>query len=137
MSIVPPKPPVPSTPEGLIKAAAAAPPLTYPLPDSVRQGYKDLYNAIETTLDGMSSDSVLYRPLYDARRDVDSVLDQDDEARIHEDTDIFNNLKKQVETTNQNLNTLKSQIAAIASHMAIAGDVVTAINKLFTLVPLA
>ena len=136
MSNVPPTPPIPPTPASLIEAAAAPPPLTYPLADPVRDSYQDLYDALESTLDNISTDSILYQPLYDARRDVNSVLDKDSEALIHQNTAIFDNLKTQVEATNQSLSTLKSQIAAIASHVAIAGDVVAAIDKLFTLVPL-
>ncbi len=69
------------------------------------------------------------------RDEVDQVLTKDDEYKLSADTAIFEALRTQISYTNQGLKTLRGQISSIASHFAMAGDIIAAIDKVLTLVP--
>jgi hypothetical protein len=123
---------VPPTPQALPTHPDT---LTLPLTDPVLAAYRALYKSLQTAIQS-TTDLALLQPLNDAREDVDNVLTKDTLYLLHEDAALFDALTDQIDDTNKNLATLTQQIAAIASHIAIAGDVVAAIGKLLTMVPL-
>jgi uncharacterized protein YPO0396 len=51
-----------------------------------------------------------------------------------QDTNVFTSLQKQIKATNDGLTQLRSQITAIASHFAMAGEILVAINKVLSVV---
>jgi septal ring factor EnvC (AmiA/AmiB activator) len=66
---------------------------------------------------------------------IDQVLTQDDEYRLSENTAAFSALQKQIKDVNTGLAKLQSQISSIASHFAMAGEVIAAIDKVLSLIP--
>ncbi len=107
---------------------------TIPLTPEVRAAYQDLYNKIQAGIDS-TMDLAAVQALNTWWAEVDQVLTKDDEYKLSADTAIFEALKKQINYTNQGLKTLRDQISSIASHFAMAGDIVAAIDKVFTLIP--
>jgi hypothetical protein len=67
--------------------------------------------------------------------EVDQVLTKDDLYKLNADTAVFDALLQQINDTNTGLKTLQGQIASIASHFAMAADIIAAIDKVLTLVP--
>ena len=65
---------------------------------------------------------------------MEQVLTEDRLYTITQDTNIFASLQKQIKTVNDGIAQLRSQIAAIASHFAMAGEIIAAINKILSLV---
>jgi hypothetical protein len=66
---------------------------------------------------------------------VDQVLTKDDLYKIATNTSNLAALQKQINDTNTGLKILQGQIASIASHFAMAADIIAAIDKVLTLVP--
>jgi len=93
-----------------------------------------LYNKIQAGIDS-SMDEAVIQPLNTWWKEVDQVLTEDDLYKRTADTAIFDALQKQINYTNQGLKTLQGQISSIASHFAMAGDIIAAIAKVLTLVP--
>ncbi len=106
--------------------------VSIPLSPQVRAAYEDLYKKIQAAIDS-TMDAATVEALNPQLAAVDQVLTKDDEYTLSKDTAIFAALKKQISDTNQGLKTLRSQIASIASHFALAGDVIAAIDKVLTL----
>jgi hypothetical protein len=109
---------------------------TIPLTPEVRKAYQDLYNKIQAELDG-TMDEAAIEALNAWQPEVDQVLRKDDLCRLSADTAIFGALQKQINYTNQGLKTLRDQISSIASHFAMAADIIAAIDKVLTLVAAA
>jgi hypothetical protein len=107
---------------------------TIPLTAEVRAAYQDLYNKIQAGIDS-TMDLATVQALNTWWDEVDQVLTKDDEYKISADTAIFEALQKQINYTNQGLKTLRDQISSIASHFAMAGDIIAAIDKVVTLIP--
>ena len=107
---------------------------TIPLTPEVRAAYQDLYNKIQAGIDS-TMDLATIQALNTWRAEVDQVLTKDDLYKLNADTAIFGALQKQINYTNQGLKTLRDQISAIASHFAMAADIIAAIDKILTLVP--
>jgi hypothetical protein len=107
-----------------------------PLTPEVRAAYQDLYDKIQAELDS-TMDAAAIEALNKWQPEVDQVLTKDDEFKLSADTAILGALRKQMNYTNQGLKTLRDQIASIASHFAMAGDIIAAIDKVLTLVPCA
>lgn len=107
---------------------------TIPLTPDVRAAYQDVYNTMQAELDN-TMDEVAVQALNSWQPQVDQVLRKDDLYKLTKDTAIFDALQKQISYTNQGLKTLQGQIAATASHFAMAGNILAAINKVLTLVP--
>lgn len=105
-----------------------------PLAPDVRAAYQDLYVKIQAGIDS-TMDLAAVQALNTWRDEVDQVLTKDDEYKLSADTAIFEALQKQITYTNQGLKTLRNQISSIASHFAMAGDVIAAIDKVLTLFP--
>jgi hypothetical protein len=105
-----------------------------PLTDELRAAYKDLYTKYESAIES-TTDVAILEALNASRLDVDDVLTKDTMYRLHANTELFAVLLKQINDTNEGLSTLKGQIAAVASHIALAGDIIAAINKVLSIVP--
>ena len=110
----------------------AGPPI--PLTPGLRAAYQDLLAKIQAGIDG-TMDVAAIQALNPWSNEIDQVLTKDDEFKISADTAVFDALKKQINFTNDGLKTLQGQISAIASHFAMAGDILAAITKVLTLIP--
>lgn len=119
----------PATPSG--SATPSGPP-TIPLIPAGRAAYQDLYGKYETAIENTTDPGVLAAPNA-AQAQVDDILTKDDMYRIHADTALFQALLDQINDTNADLERLKDQIAAVASHIATAGAIIGAINKVLSL----
>jgi archaellum component FlaC len=109
-------------------------PVTIPLSPEMRKAYEELYEAIEATIENTRDASILLA-LNARQADVDNVLTKDDMYRLHANTELFEALKEQIDETNEGLEVLKHQISSIASGFSEAGQVLSAINKVLSLVP--
>ncbi|HEX8712828.1 MAG TPA: hypothetical protein VF730_13205 [Terracidiphilus sp.] len=105
-----------------------------PLSADVRSAYENLRKQIQTAIDSTMDEAAL-EALNPQWYEVDQVLTKDDEYKLTSDTAIFAALKTQIDSTNQGLKTLRLEIEAIASHFAMAGTVIAAIDKLLSLIP--
>ena len=112
------------------------PAFTIPLTPTVRAAYVDLYNKIQDAIDS-TMDLATVEALNQWQPQVRLVLDEDDEYTFSKDTNIFASLQKQIKTTNDGIAQLRTQITAIASHFAMAGEIIAAINKILSLLPAA
>jgi hypothetical protein len=119
-----------STPFG----SSPLPAPTIPLSPEVRAAYQDLYDTIQTAIDS-TMDLETIEALNKWQPQIGQVLTQDAEYTLNQDTNLFTALEKQIQSVNDGLTTLRSQISSIASHFAIAGDITAAIDKILTLVP--
>jgi septal ring factor EnvC (AmiA/AmiB activator) len=109
------------------------PAYTIPLTPAAKAAYQDLYKKIQAGIDS-TMDEATVQALNQAWSQVDQVLTEDQEYTLTQDTNIFASLQKQINTTNDGLTQLRSQIAAIASHFAMAGTIIAAIDKVLTVV---
>ena len=109
---------------------------TIPLTPPVRAAYQYLYNNYEAAIENTTDPGVL-AALNSSQADVDDILTKDSMYRLHADTALFQSLLEQINSTNAGLAQLKAQITAIASDIATAGEIIGAINKVLSLVPLA
>jgi hypothetical protein len=107
------------------------PAYTIPLTPAVKAAYQDLYNKIQAALNS-TMDLATIQALNEAWPQIDQVLDENDEYTMTQDTNIFASLQKQIKTANDGLTQLRTQIAAIASHFAMAGDILAAIDKVLS-----
>ena len=105
-----------------------------PLSPDARAAYQDLYNKMQTAIDS-TMDLATLQALNAWQPKVEQMLTEDDNYKLNADTAVFDSLQKQINYVNQGLKTLREQISSIASHIAVAGEVITAINKVLTLVP--
>ena len=105
-----------------------------PLSPEARAAYEDLYNKMQAAIDS-TMDLATLQALNAWQPKVEQMLTEDDNYKLNADTAIFDSLQKQINYVNQGLKTLRDQISSIASHIAVAGDVIAAINKVLTLVP--
>lgn len=104
-----------------------------PLSPDARAAYQDLYNKIETAIES-TTDVAALQALNAQQAQVDDVLQKDDIYRLGANTDAFNALLSQIQSTNDGLKTLQTQITATASHFQTAGDILGAINRVLGLV---
>jgi septal ring factor EnvC (AmiA/AmiB activator) len=118
-----------STPIG----STPLPAFTIPLTPAVRAAYQELYNKIQTAIDS-TMDAATLEALNAWQPQVEQVLTEDRLYTLTQDTNIFASLQKQIKTVNDGLAQLRSQIAAIASHFAMAGEIIAAIDKVLTVV---
>ncbi|MGB6725771.1 MAG: hypothetical protein WBE74_07680 [Terracidiphilus sp.] len=107
---------------------------TIPLTPDVKAAYQDLYNKMQAAIDS-TMDAAALEALNAWQPQVDQILKQDDLYKMSLDTNIFAALEQQISDTNKGLKTLQTQISSIASHFAMAGDIIAAINKVLTLIP--
>ncbi len=119
-----------STPIG----STPVPACTIPLSPEVRAAYQVLSDKIQAALDS-TMDAATVEALNPWKYTVDQVLTQDGEYKLSQDTNIFAALQKQIKSANDGLTELRGQISSIASHVAMAGDIIAAIDKVLSLFP--
>lgn len=107
---------------------------TIPLTPEVRSAYLDLSDKYQLTIMGTADVGVLQAVLA-SKLDVDNILTKDNMYRLNANTALYDALLHQIRSTNAELVTLKAQIAAVAGHIATAGEVLAAITKVLTLLP--
>lgn len=107
---------------------------TIPLTPEVRAAYQNLYDLYQAAIEDTADPGVL-ETLNASQTDVNNILTKDNMYQLQADTALFTALQDQIKSTNDNLQTVKTQIAAVASHIALAGDIIAAITKILTLVP--
>jgi hypothetical protein len=107
---------------------------TIPLTPDARAAYQELYNKFQAEIEG-TTDGIALVTLNDSRDAVVAVLDMDDTYRLNQNTALFNDLLEQIKSTNTDLDKLKAEIAAVASHISTAADIIAAIDKVLTIVP--
>ena len=100
-----------------------------PLSPDMRAAYEDLYDKIQAAQQANRYNLAAVQLLNQWEPQVDEVLDQDDECTLSKDTNVFATLQKQIKSVNEGLTTLRGQVKAIASHFAMAADVIAAIDK--------
>ena len=105
-----------------------------PLTQAVRAAYEDLYDELEDGIESTTNPATL-KILNASQNNVDNILTKDDMYRLHADTALFQAIHDQIKSTNSELDTLRTQIKAIATDFDMAGDVIAAITKVLTLVP--
>ena len=104
---------------------------TIPLPDDLRAAYEELYAKLEAQYQGTADPTVL-EVVGPARDNVGNILTKDNMYKFNADTALFQALLTEIESTNDNLKALQGQIAATASHFALAGDILGGITKVFS-----
>jgi hypothetical protein len=119
---VPTQPPVP----------AAAP--LIPLSPEARAAYQSLYDTYEQAIEA-TTDPGLLATLEASQTDVDNILTKDNMYRLHADSTLFAALTTQIKGTSTDLQKIKAQVAAVASHIALAGNIIAAIDKVISIVP--
>ncbi len=107
---------------------------TIPLTPELKAAYEDLLAKIQTQLDA-TVDPAVTEALNSCWNQVDQVLAKDGEYRFSADTAIFEALQKQIDDTNDGLKTLRGQIASIAGHFALAGDIIAGIDQVLSFFP--
>jgi hypothetical protein len=126
----------PATSKAVPATAAAALPatdtVTIPLTPALQVAYHDLYNAYEAQIES-SNDPAVLEPLNASQLNVGNVLIKNSEYYIHANTALFTALQTQIKTTNTELGTVKKQISAIAGKVAMAGTILSCINKVLSL----
>jgi hypothetical protein len=105
-----------------------------PLTDEVRAAYRDIYDKLEAAIEG-TEDAAVLQALNPWVAEVDDILTKDDMYRLQANSAVFDALLQQINYTNIGLKKLQGQVASIASHFAMAGDIIAAIDKVLTLVP--
>lgn len=108
--------------------------VSIPLTADVKAAYQDLYDKIQAAIESTMDEAAL-EALNPQWYEVDQVLTKDDEYRLSQNTAVFAALKTQIDSTNQGLKTFRAEIESIASHFAMAGAVIAAVDKLFSLIP--
>jgi ABC-type transporter Mla subunit MlaD len=103
-----------------------------PLSADVKAAYQNLYNLIETAIEG-TTDVTALQALNAQQAEIDDVLQKEAIYGLGANTDAFNALLTQVNSTNAGLQTLQAQINATASHFQTAADILGAIDKVFGL----
>jgi hypothetical protein len=104
---------------------------TIPLSDDLRAAYEDLYSNLEAQYQA-TADATVLGAIGPARDNVSNTLTKDDMCKFSQDSSLFAALQAQITSTNQGLATLQTQIQSTASHFSMAGDILSAITKVFT-----
>ena len=107
---------------------------TIPLTPAAKAAYLDLYNKIQAAIDS-TMDLATLEALNKWQPQIDQVLTQDAEYALSKDTNVLNALQTQIKNVNDGISELRSEITSIASHFAMAGDIIAAIDKVLSLVP--
>jgi hypothetical protein len=105
---------------------------TLPLSPDARQAYIDLYDKAELAVQA-TSDATILGSLNDSKDAIGAVLSADNEARLQQDDASFKALQAQLQTANDSLKKLKSDIAGVATQISIFGQVAAGIDKVISL----
>jgi len=107
-----------------------------PLTPEQRASYEDLLDTYEAAIESTADRGVL-EALNSSRTNIDNVLTKDAMYRNASTTALYSALLKQIGDTDAELKKLKAQILAISSGISTFADVLSAIEKVITLVPCA
>ena len=118
-----------TTPPGIVPPSP-----TIPLTPEARAAYKALSAQLETSIEN-TADVAALEALNPAKLNVDNILTKDNMYRLHADSALFDALLKQIKDTNNSLQTLKDQVAAIDGHFAQAAGIVSAIKTVLAFIP--
>ena len=105
-----------------------------PLTPEVRAAYQDLYNKMQAALDS-TMDEAAIEALNAWQPEVDQVLRKDDFYKLAKTRPSSMRCESRSTTPIRGSRPCASQISSIASHFAMAGDIIAAIDKVLTLVP--
>ncbi len=105
-----------------------------PLNPETRAAYEDLYEKMQDAIDS-TMDAATIEALNPCIDQVDDVLTKDDSYKLAANTTQLANLTKQIRETNRDLEKLRDQISSVASHLALAGNIIAGIDKVLSLVP--
>ncbi len=109
-------------------------PPTRPLTEEQLAAYKDLSGKLEAAIES-TTDVAILKVLNASQSKVDAVLTKDAMYRLHANAQLFAAILEQISKTNESLETLKEQTAAIAEHVQQFADILDAIDKVLALVP--
>ena len=115
-------------------AAPPSPPPAIPLAPAIRAAYQDLSAKYQAAFDA-NPDYAFRVEVRDWKTDVDNILEKDAMYRMNANTALLEAILVQIKGTNTDLVKIKAEIAAIAGDFALVGDILTAINKVLTLLP--
>lgn len=107
---------------------------TIPLTNEVRDAYQNLFDRMQDAIE-RTTNVALLEALNTWQGEVDDVLTKDNMYRIKASSALFDALLEQINDTNEGLEKLKKQIESIATGFQIAGQVLAAIDKVLSLVP--
>jgi len=113
---------------------AVPPRPTIPLTSEVRDAYQNLFDRMQEAIE-RTTNVALLEALNTWQGEVDDVLTKDNMYRIKASSALFDALLEQINETNAGLEKLKKQIESIATGFQIAGQVLAAVNKVLSLVP--
>jgi hypothetical protein len=108
--------------------------LTLPLTAEQRAAYQNLYNQFETAIENTTDVNIL-ESLNASQLAVETVLSQDAQQGLANDTALCSALIAQIKTTNDGLASLKTQIQAISSGISTFSDIVAGITKVLNVIP--
>ncbi len=120
----------PTSPENTHPSFITTP--TIPLTRELRDAYQDLYDTNEAAIQA-SNDLAVLEALAPSQTNIRNVLTKDNIYRVEQTTALLKALIDQINDTNDELASLKLKIAAIATRIATAGTIITAIDKVLTL----
>ncbi len=110
--------------------------LSLPLTPEQRAAYQDLYDSYETAIESTTDVGVL-EALEASQLDVENILTKDAMYRLEANTALYEALLGQIQSTNADLAKLQAQIRAISTDVSTFGDILAAITKVLTLIPVA
>lgn len=119
----------PQTPSAVVPAT-----LTLPLTVEQRAAYKSLYEQYESAIENTTDVSIL-KSLNDSQLAVESVLSQDAQQGLANNTALCTALLTQIKTTNDGLAALKTQIQTISSGISTFSDILAAVTKVLSVIP--
>ena len=105
-----------------------------PLASNIREAYENLSTRYQAAFNA-NPDYGFRLEVRDWKTDVDNILEKDAIYRHDENTALLEAIQTEIEETNLDLVRIKAQIAAVAADFALVGDVLTAIDKVLTLLP--
>lgn len=107
---------------------------TLPLSNALRSAYQTLYEKLQTAVEN-TTDLATLEALNAALPQVDDVLTKDRIYRLDANTAAFQALLQQIADTNEQLKQLQQQVSSVASRIGQAGDVIAAVEKVFSFLP--
>jgi len=105
-----------------------------PLSEELRAAYEKLYDTIESAIED-TTDLAALEALNAVLPQVDDILTKDRMYRLHANSALFEALLQQINDTNVQLKELQGQVASVASRFSDAADVIDAITRVFSLLP--
>ncbi len=120
--------------EGPSPAAPPPMPPAIPLQPQIRAAYESLSASYQAAFDA-NADYAFRVEVRNWKTNVDNILEKDAMYVLNANTALLKALLIQISSTNLDLIKIKAEITALAGDFALVGDVLLAINKVLTLVP--